>query len=418
MKKNNENETFRKKSAEVPSAVKKGTEQSLLNSKIAKSNARLKRSNRSQHRGLMIIALLILLMIALIVVIIYKMPDQPKVLETEENSAIEIADFKEIMKFQSNEGSRYYPFANQFVYLSQEKLELIDSDGEVLFDENIEFSRPVAVYNHEIFIAGDRDSNQLLFLNHQNKKFSMQLDGSFAGAYFGGQQYVAIIEEHQDKPGFVHLVDLNTGKILLTVQFFESGYPLAVCFANDLSSFDVLLSNTSGSVLQPVLNRYDLSGKQIGQILPAGQPYLFGSICYDQNNNIILGGAANLVALNPETGEILAEFNAGRIYHLTSGPQITALVSNRIEGDITAINWEAKENHFIDQKVTLLNHIDEYADYNQFIALSQNNRIQILNQKSAEIILDTVVDARILRIGLLENLLILITENGIKTLSY
>ncbi len=418
MKKNSENQA--KRMPRLNTAKQRaGEEKSLLNSKIAKSNSKLNRkSNHNQHKGLIIIALLILLVISLIFIIIFKMPDQPQLPNSEDSASIELAEFEEIMTFQNNEGLRYYPFESQLVYFSQDKIELMDMNGQVLYDQNVEFTRPVAVYNEDYFIAGDRDSNELIFLNHQGKQFSLQLDGTFAGAYFGENKYVAIIEENKDKPGFVHVIDFASGKILLTLQFFESGYPIAACFSHDLTTFDVLLSNTSGSVIQPVLNRYDLSGKQIGQILPTGQPFLFGKILHDQENHIILGGSSNLVALDFETGKTIAEFNAGKVYQVTSGPNITGLVSNRIEGEITAVDWDSSEKTFIDKNVALLDHIDEFACHNNLIAISQNNQIQVLNQDTEEIVLDSMVDARILRIGLLDHSLLLITDNGIKAISY
>ena len=242
------------------------SQNSLLDSKIARSKKNIQ-SNKNQKTSLIIIALLIFIFFGLLVIIIIKMPEQPQVSQTDSlDEPLETVDYHVLLTFNNNEGSNYHPFADQFVYLSQNNIQLLNHKKEVIYSENIDLIRPVNVQNDEYFLIADRESGQVIVLNHQGKQFSLSLDGVFAGAYFSEGDYVAIIEENQNQPGFVHIISLDAGHVHLTLQFFESGYPLAIVFNDNLEYFDVLLSNTSSSTLQTLINRYDLEGNQLGQI--------------------------------------------------------------------------------------------------------------------------------------------------------
>lgn len=393
------------------------SEKNILNSKIAKSESRRLRKSRNQPKGLILIGLLIFVFLVLLLVLIYKMPDNPEVLE-EDNLLIETAELTNLMTFSASEAKRYYPFSDQLIYFTQEKIEIQNYGGEILYDEFLDFERPVAVYNDNYFLAGDRASNKILILNHQTKQFSLQLDGVFAGAYFGGDDYLAVIEENFEQPGFVHIVDLGSGDKILTIQFLESGYPLAVAFSNSLDYFDVLLINTKGSTLQPVIKRYDLEGKQIAQTMLNDYPFLYGKIFHDNNDNIIVASPTNILVLNMEKEQPILEYNAGKIYDIFSAANITAFASNRAEGDMFVLDWNSEQLSFTENKVTLLNQIQQHAYKNSFIAISNNNQVQVYDQNSGELVLDQILDSNIIRLGITGNTLILIMEQGVKTLNF
>ncbi len=393
-------------------------EENLLSGKISKSKSRLS-EDRSQKKKLILIALLVLLFFALLIVVIYRMPD----LHRQENEGetvgkLQIADVETVLPVEPGEANFYYPFSDQFVYFSRDKIELLNSSGKILYDESLDYNRPVAVYNAEYFVAGDRDSNQVIILNHKSKRFTLPLDGTFAGAYFGGNTYLAVIEERVDKPGFVHIVSLETGKIILTIQFFESGYPLAVSFDNDLEFFDILLANTASSDLRSIINRYDLSGKQIGQLIPQGHPSLYVTLTHDRNDNIILGGNSGLLAIDFAGEKPLADFDAGKIYRLINASDVTALISNRVEGDILMIDWDAANQQFVSHETNLPTQIDQVTFNQNILALSKNNQIMLYNLDNEKVLLDQIIDSNIIRIGLLENNLIIISESGIKKLNF
>lgn len=399
---------------------KKDLDTSLLYDKIKRSNARARAArtgSSSQVKFLLVAALLFLVFIALLLLAIYKFPDD-RLNKAKSDETVELADFDLLITFTRNEGSRYYPFGDHLVYLSQDKLELLNLNNEILFDQSLEFTRPVAVYDGNYFLAADRDSGKVVVLNRDQKLFDLQLEGNFAGAFFGGNNYLAVIEENPNQPAFVHIVSLETGKISLTIQFFESGYPLSVCFSKDLSYFDILLSNTSGSSLQPVVNRYDLTGRQVGQVMPQGYPYLYGSIQHDQADNILIAAASHILALDFDQEEPLAEHSAGKIYQIISDQQFSALSSDRVEGEISVLDWDSSNRTFVDREINLLSQIDQVTANQNLIAISHNNQLQLYNRKSHKIILDQFLDANILRIGILSDKLLLITENGVKTLDF
>ena len=392
-------------------------QKNILNPKIAKSKKKMK-SNKNQKISLMIIALLILLFFILLIIVIIKIPDQPKIALNGENETIAIADYQAIMTFNNNEGKNYYPFDNQFVYLSQNRIQLLNQKNENIYNENLDFNRPVNIQNNEYFLASDRESGKIIVLSHQGKQFSLDLDGVFAGAYFANEKYIAIIEENSNKSGFVHIVSVDDGQVLLTLQFFESGYPLSIVFDKNLEYFDVLLSNTSGSNLQTIINRYDFSGKQLGQIKLTKYPNLYAQIYYDKNENLILAGPGSLLVLDFNKNEVLAEYNVGRIIQMIPGDKIDILVSDRIDDGNFLIEWSESEQKFIENDLTLLSQIDQFAYNDSFIAMSQNNHILLINKSEKSIILDQYIDTDILKMNILNNKLILITDNSIKSISF
>ena len=217
---------------------------------------------------------------------------------------------------------------------------------------------------------------------------------------------------------FRSIVSVDDGQVLLTLQFFESGYPLSIVFDKNLEYFDVLLSNTSGSNLQTIINRYDFSGKQLGQIKLTEYPNLYAQIYYDKNENLILAGPGSLLVLDFNKNEVLAEYNVGRIIQMIPGDKIDILVSDRIDDGNFLIEWSESEQKFIENDLTLLSQIDQFAYNDSFIAMSQNNHILLINKSEKSIILDQYIDTDILKMNILNNKLILITDNSIKSISF
>ncbi|MGB4609164.1 MAG: DUF5711 family protein [Saccharofermentanales bacterium] len=390
---------------------------SLLSSKIAKSGLRKKQTDKNQRKGLIIIGLLVLVFFGLLFILIYKLPDSPELPEDESLKPIESANIETVLEFSAHDANRYFPFANQLVYLSQDQLILKNYAGKDIYQEQVDLERPVGVSNANYFIAGDRNSGQIIVLDSHGKKFSLHLDGRFAGAYFGGEQYLAIIEENSDQPGFVHIVDLETGEKMLMIQFFESGYPLAVSFSNNLDFFDVLLTNMKGSMIQPVIKRYDLNGNQIGQKLPDDYPYLYGKIDHDPNNNIVLTSTSNILVLNLEQEKPIASYAPGKVYEIAAGTKLMAFASTHVEGSLQIAEWDLTKLIFNEKELEIGTSIDNFTYSADYISFNDGNKVKVFERNSGNLILDQVVTADIIRIGINANQIILITDQGVKILS-
>ncbi|HHU53015.1 MAG TPA: hypothetical protein GXZ43_02900 [Clostridiaceae bacterium] len=391
--------------------------QSLLSSKIAKSDLRKKQTDKNQHKGLIIICLLVLVFFGLLIILIYKLPDSPELPEDEELKPIDSANIETVLEFSAHDANRYFPFANQLVYLSQDQIILKNHAGKDIYQEQIDFERPVGVFNANYFVAGDRNSGKIIVLDNHSKKFSLHLDGRFAGAYFGGDEFLAIVEENSDQPGFVHIIKLQTGEKMLMIQFVESGYPLAVSFSNNLDYFDVLLTNIKGSMIQPIIKRYDLSGNPIGQKLPDDHPFLYGKITHDPNNNIVLSSTSNILVLNLEQEKPLASYSPGKVYEIASGTKLTAFASTHIEGNLQIVEWDPAKQVFNEKEIEIGTLIDNFTYSADYIAFNDNNKVKVIDCNNGNLILDQAVTGDIVRIGINSNQIILITEQGVKILS-
>ncbi|NLJ70980.1 MAG: hypothetical protein GX328_05915 [Clostridiaceae bacterium] len=393
------------------------SEKSLLSSKIAKSGLRRKQTDKNQQKGVIVIGLLVLVFFGVLIVLIYKLPNTPELPKDDGLEPIESANVETVLELTAHEANRYYPFGNQLVYLSQDQIVLKNYAGNDIYQEQIDFSRPVGVYNANYFVAGDRNSGQIIVLDNHSKKFSLHLDGRFAGAYFGGDQYLAIIEENTDQPGFVHIINIQNGEKMLMIQFFESGYPLAVSFSNNVDFFDVLLTNMKGSMIQPIIKRYDLSGNQIGQKLPDDHPFLYGKIDHDSNNNIVITSTSNILVLNLEQEKPIANYAPGKVYEIATGTKLTAFASTHIEDSLQIIEWDSEKLTFNEKEIEIGTSIDNFTYSADYITFTDGNKIKVFNRKSEIMVLDQVVTADIIRIGINSNQIILITDQGVKILN-
>ena len=418
MKKDNPNSIGKTDSnliQEDRSASKK-SEKSLLSSKIAKSGVRKNKTDKNQRKGLIVIGLLVLVFFVLLVILIYKLPESPEVSEDDQLPQIDTANIRDVFSFEPHEASRYHSFNDKLVYFSQDQLAIKNYSGEIIYQEQIEFDRPIAVQSDLFFIAGDRNSSQLIVLDDRTKKFTLYLDGVFAGAYFGADQYLAVIDENPEKPGYVHIVDLSNGEKILTLQFVESGYPLAISFSNNLDFFDVLLINTKGSTLQPIIKRYDLEGNQLGQKMPGEHPFLYGKIFHDQSNNIVLGSTSNLLVLDLEQEEPIAEYSSGRVFEIISNSKLTAFTSMHLDGNLKIVSWDESNKRFTELEIDTIKSLDGFISGNNLIAFYANNSLRVYDQNKNTIVLDQMINADIVRIGFNDNQLVLITKQGVKIL--
>ncbi len=86
------------------------------------------------------------------------------------------------------------------------------------------------------------------------------------GAAIRADGHVAVIQDKSGSTGLVSLYAPSIGEKIFDVLFAESGYVLSVSFPPDEESFDVAsLLNTDFSEARPVVKRYSLDGRQLGQ---------------------------------------------------------------------------------------------------------------------------------------------------------
>ena len=71
---------------------------------------------------MIIICLLVLVFFGLLIILIYKLPDSPELPEDEELKPIDSANIETVLEFSAHDANRYFPFANQLVYLSQDQI--------------------------------------------------------------------------------------------------------------------------------------------------------------------------------------------------------------------------------------------------------------------------------------------------------
>ena len=85
---------------------------------------------------------------------------------------------------------------------------------------------------------------------------------------------------------------------------------------------------------------------------------------------------------------------------------------------IFLVEWSETEETFVEKKLELLNQIDKISYNDSVVAISGNNRIQLIDLVDKKILLDQYVDTDILRMTIVDNSLILISESDIKSIKF
>ncbi len=373
-----------------------------------------KTARRSRASLIILITLAFLLMAAAVVLVVSLPDDEAWQLPTATSEPAGLSDAG--FSCEAAEAQFLYPFGAGVMKLTRNRAAFLDLQGNELYAVDLDYSTPFAVSGSGLFLAADRDGHAYVLLSATGTCYAGTLPGRISGASISPDGYVAIVQDQSDSTGVVTLLAPNTGAKLFDCYFPESGYVLSVSFPDQGGCFDVALLNTSASTAQPIIKRYSLEGKPLGQLKP-DLTELYPLIAYDGQKHLVLGGAANLAALSYDQGAILWQRSFHQILAVRTVPAgLLVLASDEQDGQfkLHLLQPDGKDKTVLPAGDTITN----LAVAGNRAALGCGTRIIAADSQTGTVILDKEAAAEVIRVGFTDSkTLIIITRNGVHRLS-
>ncbi len=140
----------------------------------------------------------------------------------------------------------------------------------------------------KLFIKSDLSLNLIMF-QPQSEAIIFETD-SIVENIEAAPDRLLLLQKSTDSLGELNVYDKNQSQALLTLSFFESGYPLDMTFHADGKSFDLSLINVNQAQPCTVLQRYNEWGEKVSEMfLPESELlpgiYLLNEQCTALFNN-------------------------------------------------------------------------------------------------------------------------------------
>ena len=179
-----------------------------------------------------------------------------------------------------------------------------------------------------LFIRSDLSSNLIMF-RPQGESFVIEADSSVENIK-GSEERFLLLQKSTDSLGEIKVYDKVQSQALLTLSFFESGYPLDMAFHEDGKGFDLVLLNLNHAETGMIAHRYSERGEKIAEMILPGTEvlpaiYLLNDDCTVFFNN------ETIVLANLNQSEILYEETFEKIEDLALAANHMALLLD--EGD-------------------------------------------------------------------------------------
>jgi len=194
------------------------------------------------------------------------------------------------------EAQQMYPFSDGIMKVTSARVSFLDIRGHERFAADTDFTAPFNISNGGFFLVADREGHGLILLDSSGERLRSTVEGRISGAAVRSDGYLAIIQDQSESTGVVSIFAPDRPTKLFDVIFAESGYVLSVSFPADSDSFDVTLVNTASSSARPVIKRYSLQGRQLGERRP-DLTGIYPLAAYAGPGQLVLCGTASLAAL-------------------------------------------------------------------------------------------------------------------------
>ncbi len=368
---------------------------------------------RNRASLIVLIVLAFLLMVAAIVLVVSLPEDEAWQVSTETTAGQDVEGVG--FACEGIEAQQIYPFGSGVMKLNNNRIALLDIQGAEKYTADIEFTAPFCVQTDQYFLAADRDGHGYVMLDANGECYRGSLAGRISGASISPDGYLALVQDQSDSTGMVSLFAPQTGTLLYDCYFSESGYVLSVSFSTSGDCFDVALVNTAASAARPIISRYDLSGKQLGQLRP-DLTKIYPVIKYDDGQHPVLAGASGLIALSYEKGPIVWKHDFNQVVAVeTATSGILVLASEKQDGRCSLYRLDAEGNST--EGIVIGDSITNLDIWDKLAAMGSGTRVIVVDHDSDEIILDEDMKAEVIRVGFSDkNTLTVVTRTGVKRL--
>ena len=362
---------------------------------------------------IVLIALAFLLMVTAVVLVI-SIPEsdgwQNQNLPTTTGSP-ELSGFTS----QPSEARQMHPFAGGVIKLTSNRVALLDMRGVEQYSVHVDFDAPFSVSNEQFFLAADRDGHSFVVLDSQGLRYEAVVDGRISGAFISDDGSAAIVQDISGSTGVVTIFAPQGGERLFDVIFAQSGYVLSVSFPPDSDSFDVVLINTDYSEARPVVKRFSLQGRQLGQRLP-DLDEIYPLIQYDGSSDLVLCGAGSLAGINYADDQIVWLRRFQQIMTVRSSSAGLAVVASDRQDELLSLHLlrpDGQTRHavLLGDSITNLDVRDSMA------VVGSGTRIIAIDLHNGSTVLDFDMAAEIIRVGFAgDRALTVVTRTGVSRL--
>ena len=366
---------------------------------------------RSRASLIILITLAFLLMASIIVLICQLPEDEAWQLsaQTEETQEAEQVGFDT----EPVEAQRLYPFGDGLYKVTAGRVARLDNQGHEIFASDTELTSPFVIQGHQRLLVADREGHQFIIFDEEKEIFRGQATGRISNADLSSQGHVLLVQDQTGSTGFVSLYEPDTGTHLFDVLFSESGYALSASFTPDGSHFDVSILNTQSATPFPIVKRYNLQGQTRGQRMPDLHD-LYPLVFHTDENQVILCGASNLVALAYEDEHVLWQKSFYQIQAVIPAlDKLYVLAAEEIDGPymLFAIDSQgrADELHRVGEAPAA------FALSDQLAAIASGSRLQIISLQDGQLLHEKQMPAEVVRLQFAsDNAILVVARTGVR----
>jgi hypothetical protein len=272
------------------------------------------------------------------------------------------------------------------------------------------------VSNGNYFLVADREGHSLILLDSTGERYRATVDGRISGASVRSDGYLAIIQDQSESTGVVSIFAPDRATKLFDVILPNQVMSCQFLFPADGDSFDVTLVNTASSAARPVIKRYSLQGRQLGERRPdlAG---IYPLAAYAGPEQLVLCGTASLAALTYANDHVLWQENYHQISAVRSAADgLLVLAADEQDGfsslQLIKPDGQTKFNIKIGASVTNLDLRGNQA------CLSDGTHVLIISLADGSTLLDQDVSAEVSRVAFAKDgSLTVVTRSGVLRLS-
>lgn len=365
--------------------------------------------------SLILLILLALLLLAVSIFLAASIPEEtvlPDRTEPLETAAVANQGFN----CDAVEAQKLYPFAAGVVKLTPNRLAYLALDGSEIFAVEIDMVSPWAVISNERVVAADREGTSFVVIDSEGVVYEGQREGRIVGAAFNQDQTLALVEDRHNSTGVVAILDPLTSQLRYECFFPESGYVLSTQFTPDGQFFDVVLVNTDGTTIKPLLKRFALSGEAKGQRI-LNLEGLFPQIIYDRAGQPILCGNTQLVGLDYEQDKLRFTTSLARIDAVTGTERDpVVLASDRLSAKLSV--YSLQPDGQLTAGVEVGDQVTPLAVSQQIVAFGSGTHVLIYDASAGKLIYDSNLAAEIVRVGFASpTTLTVVTASGVRQIA-
>jgi len=374
-----------------------------------------KRPPQRSRASLIVLIMLAFLLLIATGILVASLPDDPAWQQETTATSLPSPDDSGFACTPA-EAQQLMPFGSGVMKVTSSRLAFLDIRGSEQYFADVDFTAPFCMSSGDYFLVADREGHSLVLSDLNGERFRATVDGRISGAAIRSDGYLAIIQDQSESTGVVSIFSPDSGRKLFDCVFAESGYALSVSFPTGSDSFDVTLLNTASSSARPVIKRFSLDGRQLGERRPDLNG-IYPLTVYAADEQLVLCSAASLVAFSYTSDSLAWQQNYHQITAVQSSADgLVVLATDEQDGQCSLYLLQpGGQSKF---KLKIGESLDNLDIRGSMASLSYGTRVIVTSLSSGRIILDQDVAAEVIRVAFAsDGSLTVVTRSGVLRLA-